>query len=76
MAKATRKKTQIPTLKLVVIKAEIECIVNALKTTQGHRARAAKLLGISRKNLWEKLIRYKITTATDGRFNNTFLRQS
>ena len=75
MAKATRKKTQIPTLKLVVIKAEIECIVNALKTTQGHRAHAAKLLGISRKNLWEKLVQYRITTAIDGRTNNVFLRR-
>ena len=30
------------------------------KATQGHRANAAKTLGISRKNLWEKMKEYEI----------------
>jgi len=35
--------------------AERACILKALQRTDGKRAEAAKLLGISRKNLWEKL---------------------
>ena len=31
-----------------------------LKATEGHRANAAKVLGISRKNLWEKMKDYGI----------------
>ena len=40
--------------------AEKRAIRNALKSTSGHRANAAKLLGISRKNLWEKMKDYEI----------------
>ncbi len=40
--------------------AEKRAIRNALKSTNGHRANAAKLLGISRKNLWEKMKDYEI----------------
>lgn len=35
--------------------AERSCIDKALKKTGGNKTEAAKLLGISRKNLWEKL---------------------
>ena len=35
-------------------------IVRALAYTRGHQGRAAKLLGISRKTLWEKRRRYEI----------------
>ncbi len=35
--------------------AERACLIKALRQTDGNRTEAAKLLGISRKNLWEKL---------------------
>ncbi len=48
------------TLKEVVAQAEKEHIVRVLKTTGNHKAQAAELLGISRKNLWEKMKDYGI----------------
>jgi two-component system response regulator AtoC len=36
------------------------CILNALKATGGNRTKAADLLGISRKNLWQKMKLYEI----------------
>ena len=41
--------------------AEIEAIQAALVATDGRRADAAELLGISRKTLWEKIRHYGIT---------------
>ncbi len=38
--------------------AEIECLQNALRQSNGSRTEAARLLGISRKNLWEKMKSY------------------
>jgi len=38
-----------------VLSAETEAIRAALTATQGRRAEAAELLGISRKTLWEKI---------------------
>jgi DNA-binding NtrC family response regulator len=38
-----------------VSRAEVEAIMSALAATQGRRAEAAELLGISRKTLWEKM---------------------
>lgn len=35
--------------------AERDHILSVLKLTQGNRARAARILGISRKTLWKKL---------------------
>lgn len=35
--------------------AEREHIISVLKLTSGNRARAARMLGISRKTLWKKL---------------------
>jgi len=40
---------------------EKSCIFAALRTTDGKRAKAAELLGISRKNLWEKLKQHKLS---------------
>jgi DNA-binding NtrC family response regulator len=40
--------------------AEVRAIRAALKHTDGHKAQAAKILGISRKNLWEKMRDYDI----------------
>jgi DNA-binding NtrC family response regulator len=39
-----------------------EEIVNALEQTHGHRANAAKLLGISRDTLWRKMRDFSITS--------------
>ena len=48
----------VATLKEIAEDAEKEHIKHVLKLTRGHRAQAAKHLGISRKNLWEKLRDY------------------
>lgn len=48
------------TLREVVREAEAAAIRRVLKATDGHRANAAKVLGISRKNLWEKMKDYEI----------------
>jgi DNA-binding NtrC family response regulator len=45
----------IAPLAIVVKRAEREHLLRALAVAGGKRARAAELLGISRKNLWEKL---------------------
>jgi DNA-binding NtrC family response regulator len=37
---------------------EQNCLKNALSHSGGNRTEAARLLGISRKNLWEKLKSY------------------
>ena len=48
--------TEMPTkLAAALAKTERTCIMHALKLTSGNKTEAAKLLGISRKNLWEKL---------------------
>ncbi|MFW2367494.1 MAG: sigma-54-dependent transcriptional regulator [Desulforhopalus sp.] len=43
-----------------VMRTETNCIRNALVHSGGNRTKAAKLLGISRKNLWEKMKCYAI----------------
>jgi len=43
-----------------LLEVEKELIHNALAYTRGHQGRAAELLGISRKALWEKRRRYGI----------------
>ena len=43
-----------------LLAVEKEQIRNALAYTRGHQGRAAELLGISRKALWEKRKRYGI----------------
>jgi DNA-binding NtrC family response regulator len=47
-------------LKEVVRDAEKAHIRRVLATSEGHRAKAAHVLGISRKNLWEKMKEYGI----------------
>ena len=51
---------EIRTLEDARREAEREQILVTLKTTKGHKAKAAELLGISRKNLWEKMREYKV----------------
>ncbi len=48
------------TLREVVRETEARHIRRVLKASGGHRANAAKVLGISRKNLWEKMKDYGI----------------
>lgn len=43
------------TLAEALSRAEKDCIQKALLKTNGNRTEAAKLLGISRKNLWERM---------------------
>ena len=43
-----------------VARAEKDCILRALDETGGNKTSAAELLGISRKNLWEKMKLHKI----------------
>lgn len=44
----------------VAAKAEEEYIIKVLKATKGNKTRAAEILGISRKTLWEKIKAYGI----------------
>jgi len=47
-----------PRLSDVAAEAEKEHIMRTLKATGGNKTRAAEMLGISRKNLWEKMHSY------------------
>ena len=40
---------------------ERQCLIQALNATNGVKFKAARLLGISRKTLWEKLKVHQIT---------------
>ncbi|HEX8789869.1 MAG TPA: helix-turn-helix domain-containing protein [Polyangiaceae bacterium] len=52
---ASDRDEAIRPLATVVKQAEREHLLRALAVAGGKRVRAAELLGISRKNLWEKL---------------------
>jgi DNA-binding NtrC family response regulator len=52
--------TGATTLKKTIEEAERQAISNALAENEGRVAQAADYLGISRKNLWEKMKRYGI----------------
>jgi DNA-binding NtrC family response regulator len=56
----------VRTLKEAGAAAEKDAILAALRLTGGHRARAAKVLGISRKSLWEKMRHHAIEDANLG----------
>jgi DNA-binding NtrC family response regulator len=45
---------------------ERHCLLRALDETKGKKTKAAKLLGISRKTLWEKLKSHEITSSDLG----------
>jgi len=62
-ADSSNGETELSSLKLstAVAATEKSCILKALNTTGGKRAKAAELLGISRKNLWEKLKQHKLS---------------
>ncbi len=50
----TRSTARVTTLHDAVSRAEITAIGEALAATEGRRSKAAELLGVSRKTLWEK----------------------
>jgi len=41
-------------------KAEKTCLIRALRESNGNRTETSKILGISRKNLWEKMKNYSL----------------
>jgi DNA-binding NtrC family response regulator len=60
LRKAYAHVKEVCTLEEARREAEIDAIHRALKATKGHKAKAAELLGISRKNLWEKMREYEV----------------
>lgn len=51
----SQQQNEPQTLAEAVAEAERNCIAKALQKTGNNKSEAAKILGISRKNLWEKL---------------------
>ena len=60
MVKNHKDPLLISYLSEVTAEAEKGHIMKILKTTKGNRMKAAELLGISRKTLWEKIKSYDI----------------
>jgi len=58
--------SKVLTLKEAVEDTETEHIKEVLKLTANHKAQAASILGISRKNLWEKMRLYGIDGPDDA----------
>lgn len=54
------ERTRLSSLQSVSVEAEKMHIINILKVTQGNKSKAAKILKISRKTLWEKMNNYEI----------------
>ena len=52
--------SQLQSLREVLVEAERQHLKNVLKAVGGHRTKAASVLGVSRKVLWEKLKDYGI----------------
>jgi two-component system NtrC family response regulator len=51
---------KLATLREMVAEAETRHIKSVVAYTQGHRGEASRILGITRKNLWEKMKEYGI----------------
>ncbi|MFV0437110.1 MAG: sigma-54-dependent transcriptional regulator [Desulfopila sp.] len=58
--KASKEKISLLSLQQVSAEAEKNHIVKILRVTQGNRSKAAEILGISRKTLWEKINNYSL----------------
>jgi two-component system response regulator AtoC len=54
------KEGALPPLSDIAAEAEKEYILRILKITKGNKTKASDMLGISRKNLWEKMNMYGI----------------
>lgn len=59
-SKGKNQYEEVGELKKIVAEAEINAIKEALKHTGGNRTEAARLLGIHRTSLYQKIDRYKI----------------
>jgi two-component system response regulator AtoC len=53
-------KTSLATLHEITAEAEKAHIARIVQLTQGNRSKAAEILGISRKTLWEKINAYRL----------------
>jgi two-component system response regulator AtoC len=60
IAKNLANKSSMNTLTEVAAEAEKAHILRILKSTKGNKTKAAEILGISRKTLWEKMNSYSI----------------
>lgn len=60
IAGVQNKKTPLLTLHNITAEAERNHIVQIIRLTNGNRSKAADILGISRKNLWEKINLHKL----------------
>lgn len=60
IAKIREKKTSLTSLQEIIAEAEQNHIIKILKLTKSNRSRAAEILGISRKTLWEKINLHRI----------------
>ncbi|OGW49986.1 MAG: hypothetical protein A2Z50_02160 [Nitrospirae bacterium RBG_19FT_COMBO_42_15] len=61
-APIAEKGGEIPSLKEVLSKTESNHLLRVLERTNWNKVEAARILGISRKSLWEKLKYYKISS--------------
>ncbi|MFN2376227.1 MAG: sigma-54-dependent transcriptional regulator [Candidatus Binatia bacterium] len=59
-ASAAAKGPQPATLAAIVARAEAEAITNALARSGDNKAKAARLLGVSERNLWYKIKRHHL----------------
>lgn len=57
----TREDTEVLCLKDAITLAEIDAIKKALASTKGNKAKAAKILGIHRSSLYQKLTQYHLS---------------
>ncbi len=55
ITKTRQEKTSLSSLQEIIAEAEQIHLIKILKLTKGNRSRAAEILGISRKTLWEKI---------------------
>jgi two-component system response regulator AtoC len=60
IAKREKDQSSTSTLSAASAEAEREHIIKILRSTRGNRTKAAEILGISRKTLWEKVKAYDI----------------
>jgi transcriptional regulator of acetoin/glycerol metabolism len=60
IAREKKNLTPMVTLTDVAAEAEKAHIIKTIKSTMGNKTRAAAILGISRKTLWEKVKNYHI----------------
>ena len=55
-----QKKTSLTSLQEIIAEAEKYHIIKVLQLTKGNRSKAAEILGISRKTLWEKINAHRL----------------